>query len=767
MVGPLSRLGPLLFSVTPPPPPLPPPPPTTTLSLVVRVRGGRRRSCDELRQRAWPKEPSCTKLRGARRTNKHHGVVAEQGFFRVRFSPRGRWQACSRPGANGGANTSRAARLIKAIGESKSKQEEERIIVDEVKALKVAINTPGGTSRRARELLVRLIYVEMLGHDASWGYVVAVQQTASHDLSQKRAGYLACGLMLAPDHDFRFMLVNQMQRDLASANVLECSAALVALCKLVTLDMVPALISKVGELLEHDQTLVRKKAVMALHRFYQLDAGSVAHLAEKIKAKLRDRDPSVMGAALCLLHDMARVDPASQSDLVDQYVSILKQITEHRLPREFDHHRMPAPWLQIKLLQLLATLGNNDKRGSEAMYEVLGECMRRADTGTNIGYAVVYEVVKTITTIWPDATLLDAAASAISRFITSDSYNLKYLGVTGLAAVVREHPKYAAQHQMAVIECLEDPDETLKRKTLELLFRMTNPANAEVVVDKLLGFLKDANDQFLRTDLVARISQLAERYSPDNTWYIETMTRMFTLAGDLVDAEVAHNVLRLLAEGASNDDGADNEEENFEMRSVACRLFVEALQKPVVPVILLKVAFWTLGEYAYLLSATYRDRAAEDETVFMELDEAIKLVCDVVERATLSDAVSRCYGVSAVAKMTAQLGRALPCVVQLANRFTSSPDMDLQQRCRELRELLSTPEGMAMLREVLPVDASCEDFDDADFGFLAEFVEILRAAGAPEYAIPVGVFDGDDADDAEEAGAQQSALCFVECNARN
>jgi len=482
---------------------------------------------------------------------------------------------------------------------------------------------------------------------------------------------------------------------------------------------------------------------MALHRFYQLDPNSVSHLTERIKSKLRDRDPSVMGAALCPLHDMARVDPSSQSELVDQYVSILKQITEHRLPREFDHHRMPAPWIQIKLLQLLATLGSNDKQNSEAMYEVLGECMRRADTGTNIGYAVVYEVVKTITTIWPDPTLLDAAASAISRFITSDSYNLKYLGVTGLAAVVREHPRYAAQHQMAVIECLEDPDETLKRKTLELLFRMTNPVNAEVVVDKLLGFLKDANDQFLRTDLVARISQLAERYSPDNTWYIETMTRVFTLAGDLVDAEVTHNVLRLLAEGASREDEEENEEENFLMRSVACRLFIDALKKPVVPMILLKVAFWTLGEYAYLLSVANQHRTPE-ETEFVELDDAIRLVCDVVERSSTSEAVTRCYGVLAVAKMTAQLGRVLPCAHALVERFKSSQDTDLQQRCREFRELFATANGLATLKIVLPVDASCEDFDDADFGFLGEFVDILRASGAPEYNLPLGFVTGDD-----------------------
>jgi AP-4 complex subunit epsilon-1 len=65
-----------------------------------------------------------------------------------------------------------------------------------------------------KELIVRMIYVEMLGQDASFAYIKAVEMCASSSIAQKRVGYLASSLCLSPQHEFRFMLVNQIQRDM-------------------------------------------------------------------------------------------------------------------------------------------------------------------------------------------------------------------------------------------------------------------------------------------------------------------------------------------------------------------------------------------------------------------------------------------------------------------------------------------------------------------------------------------------------------------------
>ena len=68
---------------------------------------------------------------------------------------------------------------------------------------------------------------------------------------------------------------------------------------------------------------------------------------------------------------------------------------------------------------------------------------------------------------------------------------------------------------MAVVDSLESQDETLKRECLELLFRMTNNQNVEVIVQKLIGYLKIATDPHFKKEMVNKIMVLSERFAPN------------------------------------------------------------------------------------------------------------------------------------------------------------------------------------------------------------------------------------------------------------
>jgi hypothetical protein len=170
----------------------------------------------------------------------------------------------------------------------------------------------------------------------------------------------------------------------------------------------------------------------------------------------------------------------------------------------------------------------------------------------------------------------------VSGFLKSSSHNLKYVGIDSLARIVRINAKYAAEHQLAVIDCLEDPDETLKKKTLELLYKMTKPNNVEVrlcclvparhwvhgisckagyfharpetsiwsmeaqlfvpaklggsrkcsavsvqvIAEKLLDYLRTTTDDTQKADVAKRIGELAVCYAPDTQWFIDTMNQV-------------------------------------------------------------------------------------------------------------------------------------------------------------------------------------------------------------------------------------------------
>lgn len=496
-------------------------------------------------------------------------------------------------------------------------------------------------------------------------------------------------------------------------------AALNAVCRLINEETIPAVLPQVVELLGHAKEAVRKKAIMALHRFYQKSPASVLHLISNFRKTLCDKDPGVMGATLCPLFDLVTVDVKSHKDLVISFISILKQVAEKRLPKSYDYHQMPAPFIQIKLLKILALLGSGDKQASEQMYTVLGDIFRKSDTLINIGNAVLYECICCVSCIYPNPKLLDAAADAISKFLKSD-HNLKYMGIDALGRLIKISPDIAEQHQLAVIDCLEDPDDTLKRKTFELLYKMTKSSNVEVIVNRMIDYMISINDNHYKTEIASRCVELAEQFAPSNHWFIQTMNKVFEHAGDLVNIKVAHNLMRLIAEGfGEDDDNADSQ-----LRSSAVESYLRIIAEPKLPSVFLQVICWVSGEYGTAdgkYSASY----------------ITGKLCDVAE-AYSNDETVKAYAITALMKLYAYeiaAGRKvdiLPECQSLIEELSASHSTDLQQRAYELQALIGL--DARAVETVMPSDASCEDIEiDRSLSFLNHYVQESVEKGAQPY----------------------------------
>ncbi|KAI3692141.1 hypothetical protein L6452_31950 [Arctium lappa] len=610
--------------------------------------------------------------------------------------------------------------LVKSIGEARSKSEEDRIVLHEIEMLKRRINEPDIPKRKMKEYIIRLVYIEMLGHDASFGYIHAVKMTHDDSLLLKRTGYLAVTLFLNEDHDLIILIVNTIQKDLKSDNYLVVCAALNAVCKLINEETIPAVIQQVVELLGHPKEGVRKKAVMALHSFYQRSPSSVNHLVSSFQKKLCDNDPGVMGATLFPLYDLITIDVNLYKDLVVSFVNILKQVAERRLPKSYDYHQTPAPFIQIKLLKILALLGSGDKKSSEQMYTVIGDIMRKSDTASNIGNAILYECICCISSIQSSPKLLETAADAIAKFLKSDSHNLKYMGIDALGRLIRISPEIAEQHQLAVIDCLEDPDDTLKRKTFELLYKMTKSSNVEVIVDRMIDYMISINDNHYKTETASRCVELAEQFAPSNHWFIQTMNKVFQHAGDLLNPKVAHNLMRLIAEGfGEDDDTADSQ-----LRSSAVESYLQIVDEPKLPSAFLQVICWVMGEYGTAdgkYSASYISGK----------------LCDAAE-AHSNDDIVKAYAVTALMKVYSfekAAGRKfnlLPECQSLLEELSASHSSDLQQRAYEFQAVLGLDANA--IENIMPLDASCEDIEiDKSLSFLDSYVHKSLEEGAEPY----------------------------------
>ena len=593
--------------------------------------------------------------------------------------------------------------LIQSIGDSRSKQEEDKIMSAESEILKSQISQTSATPTQKKEYLIRAIYLEMLGHDASFSHLYAVNLTQDKNILNKRIGYLACSLLLNDSSEFLILLVSSIQKDLQSQNWVEVSMALSTIARFANPLIIQAVSEPVIKLLDSKDSKIRKKAVMCLYRFFQVDKNSVPDCENKMKKMLCDYEPAVMAATLPFYREMAIKNPEKIKELVGPFTVILKQVIENKLPKEFNYHRFPGPWIQNSILEILSLLGKDDQHTSEMMYEVVGQCLRNADRiGINIGYATVYQCVKTICTIYPNSHLIELASNTISRFLSSDSPNLRCTGIYGLTLIIQINPSYVMNYQNIIVDCMEVNDETLKKNTFELLYKMTNLKNVEIIVDKMMNYLKKTTLEIQsKKDILQKITELTERFAPNKTWFIKIMNELFVNFGDMINDEILAKLIGIISDWEKESEDL-NEFKKYTIENYAS--IVENYST--LSDSFVKLMAWVIGEYANKL--------------YLNDEEKIKGILEMLSyllNKNYDDSMTKCFLISAIAKIHSNINYSqLTFINDIMEKYSRIKNPELQQRCLEYKRSQTKNISLILSNNI---DSNLKI--DPDLNFLTEY----------------------------------------------
>ena len=245
---------------------------------------------------------------------------------------------------------------------------------------------------------------------------------------------------------------------------------------------------------------------------------------------------------------------------------------------EHDVSGISDPFLQIKILRLLRILGKNDPSASETMNDILAQvCLSffeieqffftvhetsevqfvysqvatNTETSKNVGNAILYETVLSIMDIDSESGLRVLAVNILGRFLLNNDKNIRYVALNTLLKTVSVEGTAVQRHRTTILECLKDPDVTIKKRAMELCFALINSTNIKSMVKELLVFLKTAEPEF-KAQCSSNMMIAADQHSPDRRWHIDTIYDVLKNSGNTVRDDVLFNTIQLISESTEH-----------------------------------------------------------------------------------------------------------------------------------------------------------------------------------------------------------------------
>lgn len=149
--------------------------------------------------------------------------------------------------------------LVRKVETAPSPQVADQYLLDEVDAVRDQLARSTLTLKQCKEYLIILLYCTTTVHSADIDLDFALHHAitlaeSGKIVQDKRIGYLFCKEIMPLDHELQLMLVNTLRKDLESIDISRICLALDNLIQSATEDVIPAIQSRLTDLLSHNSS---------------------------------------------------------------------------------------------------------------------------------------------------------------------------------------------------------------------------------------------------------------------------------------------------------------------------------------------------------------------------------------------------------------------------------------------------------------------------------------------------------------------------------
>ncbi|XP_066997437.1 AP-3 complex subunit delta-1 [Anabrus simplex] len=372
--------------------------------------------------------------------------------------------------------------------------------------------------------VAKLTYLQMLGYDISWAGFNIIEVMSSSKFTYKRIGYLASSQSFHADTELLMLTTNMIRKDLNSQNQYDAGLALSGLSCFISSDLSRDLANDIMTLLTSTKPYLRKKAVLMMYKVFLRFPEALRPAFPRLKEKLEDPDSGVQSAAVNVVCELARKNPKNYLSLAPVFFKLMTTSTNN--------------WMLIKIIKLFGALTPLEPRLGKKLIEPLTNLIHSTSA-----MSLLYECINTVIAVlisissgMPNhSASIQLCVQKLRILIEDSDQNLKYLGLLAMSKILKTHPKSVQAHKDLIMQCLDDKDESIRLRALDLLYGMVSKKNLMEIVKKLMIHMDKAEGTTYRDELLSKIIQICSQnnyqYITNFEWYVSVLVELTRMEG--------------------------------------------------------------------------------------------------------------------------------------------------------------------------------------------------------------------------------------------